>query len=75
MEFKLTNPVDVVLALVGVVVVNDKLNVIHVQTTAGDISGHEDAGRAVLELTKYPVSLLLLLVTVDAHGGPTMFPH
>ena len=66
---------DVVLAVVGVVVVNDKLNVIHVQTTGGDISGHEDAGGAALELTKDPVSLLLLLVAVDAHSGPTIFPH
>ena len=66
---------DVVLAVVRVVVVNDKLNVIHVQTTGGDISGNEDAGGAAFELTKDPVSLLLLLIAVDAHSGPTIFPH
>ena len=66
---------DVVLTVVGVVVVDDKLHVIHVQTTGGDIGGHEDAGGAILELPEDPVSLLLLLVPVDAHSGPTVFPH
>ena len=72
---KLTNSVNVVLAVVGVVVIDDELDIIHVKTTGGDIGGYEDASGSVLELTKDPVSLLLLLVTMDAHGGPAVLPH
>ena len=74
-ELKLTNPMDVVLTVVGVVVVDDKLDIIHVQTTGGDIGSDEDAGGSVLELTEDPVPLLLLLVAVDTHSWPSIFPH
>ena len=56
---------DVVLAIVGIVVIDDELDIVHVQTSGGDIRGHEDGGGALLELAQHPVPLLLLLVTVD----------
>ena len=74
-ELKLTNPMDVVLTVVGIVIVDDKLDIIHVQTTGGNIGGDEDAGGAVLEFTEDPVPLLLLLVAVDTHSWPSVFPH
>merc|ERR1712003_500208 len=36
-----TNSVNVVLAVVGVVVIDDELDIIHVKTTGGDIGGYE----------------------------------
>ena len=75
LKLKLTNSMDVVLTVVGVVVVDDKLDIIHVQTTGGNIGGDENAGGTVLELTEDPVPLLLLLVAVDAHSWPAIFPH
>ena len=75
MSRKLTDPVNVVLAVVGVVVVDDELNIVHVEATGGNISGNEDGGGSGLELFKDPVPLLLLLVAVDAHGRPAVLPH
>ena len=72
---RLTNSMNVVLAVVGIVVVNDELHIIHVQTSGGNISGDEDGALATLELPQHPVSLLLLLVPVDAHSGPAVTSH
>ena len=66
---------DVVLAVVGVVIVDDKLDVIHIQPPGGHVGGDQDGGGARLELAEHPVPLLLLLVPVDAHGGPAVLPH
>ncbi len=38
----LTDPVDVILAVVGIVVVDDKLDVVHVQTAGSHVSGHQN---------------------------------
>ena len=66
---------NVVLTVAGVVVVDDKLDVVHVEAAGSDICGHEDRRRAVLELAEHPVPLLLLLVAVDAHGGVAVASH
>ena len=55
----LTYPVDVVLTVVGVVIVDDKLDIIHVKTSGINICGHQDASA----VTKDPVPLFLLLVS------------
>ena len=47
-----TNPVNVILDIVGVIVVDDKLDVIHVQTTGDNISGYEDVGGAIREVAE-----------------------
>ena len=70
-----TNSVDVVLAVVGIVIVDDKLDVVDVEASGGDVGGDEDGGAAALELAQHPLPLLLLLVSVDTHGRPTVFPH
>jgi hypothetical protein len=38
----LTNPVDVILAVVGIIVVDDKLDVVHVQAAGSHVSGHQN---------------------------------
>jgi hypothetical protein len=38
----LTDPVDVVLAVVGIIVVDDKLDVVHVQTAGRHVCGHQN---------------------------------
>ena len=70
---RLTNSVDVILAVVGMVVVDDKLHV--VDASGGNVGGDEDGSAAALELAQHPLPLFLLLVPVDAHCWPTIFPH
>ena len=74
-KLELTNSVDVVFAVVGIVIVDNKLDVVHIKSSGSDVSGDEDGGAASLELAKHPLPLLLLLVPVDAHRWPTVFPH
>ena len=75
MEMRLTNSVDVILTIVGIVVVDDELDIVDVETSGSDVGGDEDGGAAGLELAQHPLPLLLLFVTVDAHRWPTVFPH
>ena len=75
MAMRLTNSMDVILAIVGIVIVDDKLDIIDVKAPGGDVSGDEDGGAASLELAQHPLPLLLLFVTMDAHCWPTVFPH
>ena len=72
---RLTNSVDVILAIVGIVVVDDELDIVDIEASGGDVGGNEDGGAASLELAQHPLPLLLLFVTVDAHRWPTVFPH
>ena len=74
-KLELTNSVDVVFAVVGIVIVDDKLNVVHIESSGSDVGGDEDGGAASLELAEHPLPLLLLLVPVDAHRWPAVFPH
>ena len=74
-KLDLTNSVDVVFAVVGIVIVDNKLDVVHIKSSGSDVGGDEDGGAASLELAKHPLPLLLLLVPVDAHRWPTVFPH
>ena len=70
-----SDSVDVVLRVVGVVVVDDELDVVDVETSGSDVRGDEDGRGAVLELLQHPLALLLLLVAVDAHGGVAVAAH
>ena len=72
---KLTNSVDVILTVVGVVVVDDELHIIDIQSSSSHISGNQDGGAAALELPQHPVSLLLLFVTVNTHSRPAITSH
>ena len=66
---------DVIFAIVGIVIVNDELDIVDVEASGGDVGGDEDGGAASLELAQHPLPLLLLLVTVDAHRWPAVFSH
>ena len=66
---------NIILAIVGIIVVDDELDVVHVEAPGGHVGGDQDGGGAGLELSQHPVPLLLLLVPVDAHGGPSVLPH
>jgi hypothetical protein len=60
--------VNVVFGVVGVVVVDDKLDVVHVETSGCNICGNQDGCATSLKFVENPVSLFLLFVAVDAHG-------
>merc|ERR1740123_146544 len=70
-----SNPVDVILAVVRVVVVYDELNIVDIKSSGGDISGNENAGLSLLKLAQHPLPLLLLLIPVDTHRRPTVLSH
>ena len=48
----LTYPVHVVLTVVGVVVVDDKLDIIHMKTSSSDICSHQDGSVPVFNSPK-----------------------
>ena len=62
-----TDTVDVVLAVGGKVVVDDKGDLLDVDTTGEEVSGDQDTGRTGTELLHDNVTLALVHVTV--HGG------
>ena len=66
---------NVVFGIVWVVVVDDKLDVVNVQPSGGDVCSYQDGSRTVFELSQHPVPLLLLLVAVNAHGGVAVTSH
>ena len=70
-----SDSVNVVFGVVGVVVVDDELDVINVEASSGDVRGDEDGGASLLELCENPVAFLLLLVAVDAHRRVPFPPH
>jgi len=62
-----TDAVDVVLAVGGQVVVDDKRNLLDINTTGQKVSGNQNTGRSGTELLHDDVTLCLVHVTV--HGG------
>lgn len=60
-------PMDVVLAVGGKVIVDNKGNLLHVNATSEEIGGDEDTGRTAAELTHDDIALTLLHVPV--HSG------
>lgn len=40
---------------------------IHTDTTRGHVSSHHDGGLSGLELVKHPITLVLLLVSVNGY--------
>ena len=70
-----TNSVNIIFGVVWVIIVNDKLDVINVKASSSNVCGYQDGRLAMLELVENPVTLLLLFVSVDAHGGVSLAPH
>jgi len=64
-----TDTVDVVLAVGGKVVVDDKGNLLDVDTTGEEVSGDQDTGRTGTELLHDNVTLGLVHVTVHGRDG------
>lgn len=59
----------------GVVVVDNVADVLDVKTTRSDIGGKHNGAAARLELGEDPVTLSLLLVTVDGESRPAVLAH
>ncbi len=66
---------NVVLRVVGVIVVNDELNIVNVESSSRHICGNEDGCIAVLELVQDPVAFFLLFVAVNAHRRKALATH
>ncbi len=69
------NAMDIVLRVVGVIVVDDKLDVVYVEAASCHVCSDENRGRASAEFTKNPIALLLLFVSVNAHGWIAITTH
>ena len=70
-----TNSVDVILRVIGVIVIDNKLDIINVETSGSHVRGHEDGGGAPLELAQDPISFFLLLVSVNTHSRISISSH
>merc|ERR1719342_259336 len=70
-----TDSMNVVLAVVGVIIIDDKLDIIHVQASSSNIGGNKNCCAARLELSQNPISLLLLLISMNTHSRPSIFSH
>merc|ERR1712151_352119 len=66
---------NVILDGVRELVINNILNVLHIQTTRCDIACNQYRLLPLFELFQYPLTLLLLFVTVNAQCGETVRPH
>ena len=64
---KLTDSVDVVLAVVGVVVVDDELDIVHVQPTGSNVSGHQDIRGPGPEVNKAKFDFVLKRIYDSRH--------
>lgn len=58
-----------------IIIINDKLNVLHVQTSGGHIGCYQEGRGPTLELSKDVITLTLLFVAVHAHGRNAVPPH
>mmetsp|Transcript_28304 Transcript_28304/g.50560 ORF Transcript_28304/g.50560 Transcript_28304/m.50560 type:complete len:267 (+) Transcript_28304:282-1082(+) len=67
--------VDVELAVVGQVVVDDEGDVLHVQPARPDVGGDEHAGTAATEFAHDGVALFLRHVAVHRRDGEVVLPH
>ena len=61
--------VDVVLAILGQVVIDDMGDAVDVQTARGDIGGNQDRQFAFLEILQYAQPFLLLHIPGDQPAG------
>lgn len=64
-----TNAMDVVLAVGGEIVVDDKGDLLDIDTTGEEVSGDEDTGRSGTELLHNDITLSLVHVTVHGRDG------
>lgn len=55
---------------VGHLVVDDKRDVLHIDTTSREIGGHENVGVPVSERLQSSFSLFLILAGVQSRGAP-----
>ena len=70
-----TDSVDVVLTVAGQVVVDDKGDLLNIDTASPDISGDEDSGVALSEVLHNAVTLLLGHLAVHGRNGEVGFTH
>lgn len=70
-----TDTVNVVFAVGGKVIVNDKGHLLHVDTTSEQIGGDQDTGGSGSELSHNLVTLSLLHVSVEARHGVLLLGH
>ena len=66
---------DVILRVIGVIVIDNKLDIINVETSGSHVRSHEDGGGAPLELAQDPISFFLLLVSVNTHSRISISSH
>ena len=62
-------PVNVVFSVVCQIIVDHSTDTLHIQTSAGNISGHHDRGGALLERCQSLLSVVLTPVTVHGTGS------
>ncbi|MPN13647.1 hypothetical protein SDC9_160970 [bioreactor metagenome] len=61
--------VDVVLELVGYVVIDHQVDVVHVDTACGDIGGHKHGALSASERAHDRIALVLTHIAVQAASG------
>jgi len=67
-----SNRMNVILHVVCKVIIDDTCNVLNIQASGCYVSCNHDGNFARLEFSKNHVTLLLSLVSVDAHGWPAI---
>jgi len=67
-----TNPMDVILRIVGIVIVQNMGDVTNIDTTGGNVRGNHYGAFAGLKLVQDPVTLVLLLIAVNGECGPSI---
>jgi len=70
-----TNTMDVILEILGKIIVDDKGNLLHVDTTGQEISGDQDSARARSEFGEDNVSLLLADISVGRRNSKFTGAH
>lgn len=69
------DPVDIILSAVGIIEVDDELDVLNVDSSSGNVGGDENVDIGTLELVQNVFTLVLLLVTVDRRHFPPFSTH
>lgn len=70
-----TNSVNVVLLLGRELVVNNKSDLVHIDSSSQQIGGNQDTARSVLELLHDVLSLLLRHASVDVGDNEVVLSH
>ena len=70
-----SDPVDVILGIVRIIVVDHELDVVDVQSSGGDVGGHQNGRGSSAEFAQNPIAFLLLLIAVNAHRRISVTAH